>query len=497
MENNNRLTIGKKMYLFVIATVLLATACVCVLNYVINVDQINTYYKRLTINNAKNYSTLIDVEFLKELRAMAETDEYQALREQAEADDVEAVIEEYLKEQGIYDKFIEEREKMRTYVNNMEDVEYLYAIVWNEDTNPDGATYDMYLIDADDVPLYMIGYWEEREEEFDGVDYKTTIPPTISHGDWGWLCSGYEPLYDENGKIICHVGVDIEISEMMQERYSDLGYMVISALVVMVIAVVFAVIFVRKNVVNPLKEITADIKRFSPSAGKDYVEAGVTNICIKSDDEIGDIYKAIKRMQERQVDYINDITAFKQVKEEAEVVIKEKDQQIGEIRKEAYRDALTGIGSKAAYVRKENELNEAICKGYSSFAVVMMDANGLKYINDNYGHVQGDAYLKGCSHIICEEFKHSPVFRIGGDEFVAILSGEDYQKRDERVEALRKVFDTAYKNEEAQPWERYSASVGMAEFTSEDKTVDDVFKRADKLMYENKVAFKKTIASES
>ena len=127
----------------------------------------------------------------------------------------------------------------------------------------------------------------------------------------------------------------------------------------------------------------------------------------------------------------------------------------------------------------------------------MMDANGLKHINDNYGHAQGDAYLKGCSHLICEEFKHSPVYRIGGDESVAILSGEDYQNRNERVDSLRKVFEQAYHKENAQPWERYSASVGMAEFTSEDMNVDDVFKRADKLMYENKDAFKKKTASES
>ena len=497
MENTNRLTIGKKMYLFVIAIVLFATACVCVLNYVINVDQINTYYKRLTINNAVNYSTLIDAEFLKELRAMAETDEYQALRTEAEENDDETPVVEYLKEQGLYDKFIEEREKMRTYVNNLEDVEYLYVVVWSEESNPDGSYQDMYLIDADDVPVYMLGYWEDREAEFEGVDYTKTIPPTISHGDWGWLCSGYEPLFDEDGSIICHVGVDIDMGEMMNERYSDLAYMIISALIVTVIAVAFAVVFVRKNVVNPLKEITTDIKRFNPSAGKDYVESGVTNIYVKKDDEIGDIYTAIQRMQERIVDYINDLTAFKQSNEKAEVAIKEKDQQIGEIAKEAYRDALTGIGSKAAYVRKENELNEAIGKGYSSFAVVMMDANGLKHINDNFGHAQGDAYLKGCSHLICEEFKHSPVFRIGGDEFVAILSGEDFQKRNERVDALRKSFDLAYNKEDAQPWERYSASVGMAEFTSEDMNVDDVFKRADKLMYENKDAFKKSIASES
>ena len=127
----------------------------------------------------------------------------------------------------------------------------------------------------------------------------------------------------------------------------------------------------------------------------------------------------------------------------------------------------------------------------------MMDANGLKHINDNYGHAAGDDYLLGNSHVMCEVFKHSPVFRIGGDEFVAVLCGEDYKQRDERVKTLRELFDKSYGDEEAKPWERYSASVGMSEFTSGDKSVDDVLKRADKIMYEDKDAFKKRAASGS
>ena len=388
---------------------------------------------------------------------------------------------------------------MRTYVNNMEDVEYLYIVVWNEDPNPspDGIHYDMYLMDADDVPLYMSGYWESREEEFDDVDYRHTIPPTVSHGDWGWLCSGYEPVYDEDGKIICHVGCDISMSEMMAERYSDLIYMIISALVVTAIALIGAFIFVTRNVVRPLTEITEDMKRFSPAPGKDYIESGVSNIYVKQGDEIGDIYDGIQKMQKNIVDYINDITTIKQDKEESDEVIKEKDQQIGEIKKEAFKDALTGIGNLNAYKRKVDDINKAIGNGYKSFAVVMMDVNRLKYINDNFGHAEGDAYLMGNSHIICEIYKHSPIYRIGGDEFVAILSGEDYKHREEKLEELRAIFEKTHKDENADPWERYSVSAGMAEFTQEDSTVEDVFKRADKIMYEEKEAFKRSNASES
>ena len=180
---------------------------------------------------------------------------------------------------------------------------------------------------------------------------------------------------------------------------------------------------------------------------------------------------------------ICDVTA-----EEREIQV--RDEQIGQISQEAYRDALTGVGSKAAYNNKIAELNEQITDGSVEFAVVMIDLNQLKQINDEYGHKAGDLYIKGCCHLICETFKHSPVFRIGGDEFVVILRGQDFSERIQHVESLRHAYDDAYEQEEADPWERYSASVGMAENAFDDNSFELVFRRADTAMYEEKKRFK-------
>lgn len=114
----------------------------------------------------------------------------------------------------------------------------------------------------------------------------------------------------------------------------------------------------------------------------------------------------------------------------------------------------------------------------------------LKYINDKFGHTAGDDYLRGCCRIVCQIYKHSPVYRIGGDEFVAILIGEDYEKRKERMQELRTAFETSYNRNERDPWHRYSAAFGMAEHAFDDITFDLVFKRADKAMYEEKKRFK-------
>ena len=175
---------------------------------------------------------------------------------------------------------------------------------------------------------------------------------------------------------------------------------------------------------------------------------------------------------------------------EEEREIKVRDEQIGQISQEAYKDALTGVGNKSAYNNMISKLNLSIAEGPTEFAVVMADMNSLKQINDVYGHKAGDFYIKGCCRMICETFKRSPIFRIGGDEFAVILQGHDYEERYERVKTLRSEFERTFVQQDTDPWLRYSAAVGMAEHASDDNSFELVFKRADKAMYEDKKQFK-------
>ena len=71
-----------------------------------------------------------------------------------------------------------------------------------------------------------------------------------------------------------------------------------------------------------------------------------------------------------------------------------------------------------------------------------------------------------------------------------MLRGEDYEHRHENFDRLKRTFEQTYGQHDVQPWERYSAAAGMAEFASDDNSVEFVFKRADKAMYADKTAFK-------
>ena len=254
---------------------------------------------------------------------------------------------------------------------------------------------------------------------------------------------------------------------------------------------VLAFVLVNKAMVRPLNRITKDLKNFKPEGNKSYEECGVIDLKIYTHDEINDIYSGIKSMQEEIVDYINDITVIKRDKQRAEDEIKIKDKKLDEVSKDAYRDSLTGVGNQLAYEKKAQEINKLIGKETDlKFGIVMADVNRLKFINDTYGHIEGDIYIKGCCCILCDIFEHSPIYRIGGDEFAVILMGKDYENRYDRFYDLQSEYEKTLRNEEVEPWERYSASTGMAEFGIIDKSFGDVFKRADNSMYAAKEKFK-------
>ncbi|MBR6871935.1 MAG: sensor domain-containing diguanylate cyclase [Ruminococcus sp.] len=497
-SKKRRFAISKKIYLLVVLIVLFAAAGTAAIAYFISVGQIDDYFKRLAADTADNFAEFVDGDYFMRLREAAESEEFQAIRDKAEEDEDDAPIEAYLRERDMWDTYAETRERLNTYLSNMEDVKYIYIVVFGD---ADAVT-DMYLLDDMDNPLSRTGYYEEREEEFYGVDSSKRIAPTISHGDWGWLCSAYEPVYDSSGTLVCHVGCDVDMERIMSERRSYLIITSISTFAFAALMLAVAILFTTRVLVRPLRKLTEATRRFTPSENSDYQHANVVDLELKGNDEISEIYEVIRSMQINIIDYINDLSNMQKDNErymsdlkQAENDIKAKEQKLGQISKEAYRDPLTSVGNKAAFNKKVDVLNKEIAGNKAYFAIVMADLNNLKMINDKYGHKAGDNYIKGSCHMICDIYKHSPVYRIGGDEFVIILQGEDLSNRHKLFKRLNDAFASTYNDPDAKPEQRYSAAVGMAEHVSADPSVEAVFKRADKSMYENKKQFKQNNGS--
>ena len=171
----------------------------------------------------------------------------------------------------------------------------------------------------------------------------------------------------------------------------------------------------------------------------------------------------------------------------AEKNAKKQRQIADDLSRWVFVDVLTSVRNKGGYTEYIQILQERLkCNEVTEFMVVMFDCDNLKYINDKYGHDKGDEYLKTAVRLICKTFQHSPVFRLGGDEFCAILQNEDLQKCDEltaKFESDSNTINSAAAND----WENVNVSMGTARYNPQlDKSVEDTASRADKIMYENK-----------
>ena len=156
------------------------------------------------------------------------------------------------------------------------------------------------------------------------------------------------------------------------------------------------------------------------------------------------------------------------------------------------KDPLTGVNNRIAYDDKEKHLQAQInTEPDLRFAIAMFDVNSLKLINDSLGHEAGDEYLIRSCHLICSVFKHSPVYRMGGDEFVAVLSGEDYENRESLMNKINELM-SPYSDALPLPPDYVSIACGISSYDiNTDKSVADVSKRADEQMYKDKAAKKK------
>ena len=171
----------------------------------------------------------------------------------------------------------------------------------------------------------------------------------------------------------------------------------------------------------------------------------------------------------------------------AQKTAKKSQQQVEDLNKQVFVDALTHVRNKGGFNNHIQELQDRIDQGETlKVAIGMFDCDELKKANDQYGHDKGNVYLQASSGLICRVFQHSPVFRVGGDEFAAVLMGEDYEKRDEllrRFEEEQRAIRASARN----PWERISVASGLAVYDPQrDYSMKDLTRRADQLMYENK-----------
>ena len=394
-------------------------------------------------------------------------------------------IPDYLS--GDYDKDEYEAtvRKLNLYPRYFDDVFYLYAY----QLNGDGAN-ATYLFDAKvdhDDPMELGGNYELEDDIKAQIEKHGAGEPLDTVTDdteWGYLLTVSKPLLDSNGNFQGYLLVDFDLTRVRAANRLFIFKLfgLVFALMMGVFALGMQAVAVR--ITTPIEKMYLCLSKFKYATYQDREEnlRSLKELDIHSNHEIQSLYEALLTSAESNLRYMDE---YRKVSE-----------KLGAINEKAHTDALTGVRNKAAFEEMAMVLLGKMDHEKSpEIAVIMADINNLKCINDKYGHKAGDEYIIGCCRVMSEMCTNSKLYRIGGDEFVIILAGDDYKNRQLLYQMLRSQFIDFYNDETREPWNRYSTSLGLAEYRSTDSGLSDIMKRADEAMYAEKAAFKETYGS--
>lgn len=257
--------------------------------------------------------------------------------------------------------------------------------------------------------------------------------------------------------------IHADYSDIQRDSY-NMTLLIVGIVSLLLIIFILITWILTKKITNPLRELTYAAEKLADGDVDINLDKCITK------DEIGILASAFKKTIEQLRGYMKYINAL------------------------AYKDALTGIKNRTAYNEASTELDVKIRLGECEpFAILAADVNDLKKTNDKYGHEIGNKLLVKSAKAICDVFKRSPVYRIGGDEFIVILRGEDYENHTallcELDEKLSKTFITI-----GEDCFNVSIARAIATFKNDaDVSFEDVFNRADKRMYEHKASTRNAI----
>ena len=360
-------------------------------------------------------------------------------------------------------------------IQDVNDVDCIYVVFVENESEK-----FVYLVDAAAEDACPIGCFDPLYEENKRLLEDPTVgfpTYTTNTDEYGYLATSGTAIYNDDNEVVGYAMVDVSMSDIASWRNRMLSVLLGLQILVVALVIAVSITLVNRAVVRPVNQLS--------QAAKDYRnDEDVSNhshfkeLDIHTHDEIEVLSESMKKMEQDLNDKIanllettNELTASRQ--------------EVSKMSEIAMKDAMTGVRNKRAYDNDMQILEKDIEDGSSAeFGLAVIDLNGLKQTNDTYGHEKGDAAIKELCRVVCSVFKHSPVYRIGGDEFTVLLKGQDLESIEQLTARFNRELRILGENEDLQPWERVSASIGYAVFDADgDETPGDTFRRADRAMY--------------
>lgn len=292
---------------------------------------------------------------------------------------------------------------------------------------------------------------------------------------WGHTYAYYTPLVID-GETMGIVATEIDVATVNHEILMNTLRQLLSIMAIICCGNILIMLAIYHLFLKKTKALEREVRRYSEE--KDVMIAAQIENDFAGNDEISSLgHQFASMILEIDTHIKNLIQTSKKLED-----TRQKANAMNEL---ANKDALTGIRNKNAYDKEVSVIEQEMVHGKSEFGVAMVDMNFLKRINDTYGHDKGNLAIQKLCKLVCDTFAHSPVFRIGGDEFVVLLKGNDYQKISELAASFNQVVENPDPSKEE--WECPGAALGYALYDSSiDNNFASVFKRADQAMFEKK-----------
>ena len=285
-----------------------------------------------------------------------------------------------------------------------------------------------------------------------------------------------------NGQKLGIISLEVEVSAIIHKIHMDTLRIMIVVGAVLIIFSLLTLLNVRSKYIKKLARLQNIIEEYSNTKDSKIAEALVKDVT--NDDEISVIMSKF-------ADMIYELESYMKNLSKTTMALNDTQQKAMKLSVLAIKDSLTGIRNKTGCDEEIKKLEKEMKKGFKDFGVAMIDLNYLKRINDTYGHDKGNIAIVTLCQIICRTFSHSSVFRIGGDEFVVILQGLDFEHVDELIDEFNQQIYDKQQSDDLEFWEKTSAAIGYSAFNpATDSNYEEVFKRADAEMYKNKKAMK-------
>ena len=379
------------------------------------------------------------------------------------------------------EKQLEIIDTLQFFSENM-DFEFIYIV------RPKSDGTFVFIADADTEEPAAFGEEVVRSEALIAAGNGKLAVDSMAVGDrWGKFYTAYCPVMTSDGKVGGIVGVDFDADWYESQMSKNTVYLLLSGAVSLIIGGGI-VLLTTSRLRRRFDELNEDMVTLSGDLGALISdinsEAGYSAIAPEAN-----LLEGIENNSESSDGVTGSV---EKLSKEISTIKQNLKRYIIYVHKQAYTDVMTGVGNKTAYLERVREYNEKIENGTANFSIAVFDVNGLKTVNDDRGHAEGDGMIVETSDCIKTVFGEKNVFRIGGDEFIAVL--DDYSEEDMEAAFAKLEEKISGINAELSETEKVlvSFSKGAATYRSgEDKEFREVFKRADDEMYKNKDTYYK------